>query len=136
VGTNPDWATFDEALAFVKLISAPFGQLSEAQWHHLTETSVMQRSDGRWVFRYDPLITAPFKAAFADKDVDLWPMYEQIKCSTLAIRGALRLADTRYLAKDGFLRSASKIGRNWGRACADVPVGRSDRHRPRFLLSA
>ncbi len=89
VGTNPDWATFDEALAFVKFVSEPFGELTEAQWHHLTETSVMQRSDGRWVFRYDPLITAPFKAAFADKDVDLWPLYEQIKCSTLAIRGAL-----------------------------------------------
>ena len=88
VGTDPDWATFDEALAFVKFVSAPFGDLTEAQWHHLTETSVMQRSDGRWVFRYDPRIAEPFKAAFADKDVDLWPLYEQIHCPTLVVRGA------------------------------------------------
>jgi hypothetical protein len=29
---DPTWPTFDEALAYVKLISAPFGPLSEAQW--------------------------------------------------------------------------------------------------------
>jgi pimeloyl-ACP methyl ester carboxylesterase len=88
VGTNPDWATFDEALAFVKFVSAPFGSLTEAQWYHLTETGIAQGADGRWRFRYDPRIAEPFRAAFADKDVDLWPLYEQIKCPTLVIRGA------------------------------------------------
>lgn len=88
VGTDPTWGSFDEALAYVKLISAPFGNLAEAQWHHLTETSVAQRSDGRWGFRYDPAIATPFKAAFVDKDFDLWPVYEAIACPTLVIRGA------------------------------------------------
>ena len=40
VGTDPTWATFDEALAYVKVISAPFGQLDEVQWRHLTEYSI------------------------------------------------------------------------------------------------
>ena len=44
VGTNPDWATFEEALAFVKFVSEPFGPLTEAQWYHLTETSIAQGS--------------------------------------------------------------------------------------------
>ncbi|KXB29242.1 alpha/beta hydrolase [Dechloromonas denitrificans] len=88
VGADPTWASFDEALAYIKLISAPFGNLDETQWRHLTEHSIAQRSDGRWGFRYDPLIAAPFKAAFADQDVDLWPLYEQIKCPTLVLRGA------------------------------------------------
>lgn len=88
VGTDPTWGNFDEALAYVKLISAPFGALTEAQWLHLTETSVAQRSDGRWGFRYDPAIATPFKAAFVDKDIDLWPVYESIACPTLVIRGA------------------------------------------------
>jgi pimeloyl-ACP methyl ester carboxylesterase len=88
VGTDPQWASFDEALAYVKLISAPFGQLSEAQWHHLTETSIVQRADGRWAFRYDPRIAEPFKAAFVDKDIDLWPIYAGITCPTLVVRGA------------------------------------------------
>lgn len=88
VGSDPQWASFDEALAYVKLISAPFGQLSEAQWHHLTETSIVQRADGRWAFRYDPRIAEPFKAAFVDKDIDLWPIYAGITCPTLVVRGA------------------------------------------------
>lgn len=87
VGTDPTWATFDEALAYVKLISAPFGALDEGQWRHLTESSVAQRPDGRWGFLYDPQIALPFKAAFVDQDIDLWPMYEQIKCPTLVLRG-------------------------------------------------
>ena len=88
VGADPTWASFDEALAYVKLISAPFGPLAEAQWHHLTETSIVQRPDGRWAFRYDPRIAEPFKAAFADKDIDLWPLYAAIGCPTLVVRGA------------------------------------------------
>ncbi len=88
VGTDPQWASFNEALAYVKLISAPFGQLSEAQWHHLTETSIVQRADGRWAFRYDPRIAEPFKAAFVNKDIDLWPIYAGITCPTLVVRGA------------------------------------------------
>lgn len=88
VGTDPTWATFDEALAYVKLISAPFGHLSEAQWRHLTETCVGQRSDGQWGFLYDPKIAEPFKAAFVDQDINLWPLYGQIACPTLVVRGA------------------------------------------------
>ena len=88
VGTDPTWATFEEALSFVKLVSAPFGQLTEADWFHLTEHSISQRSDGRWGFLYDPEIATPFKATFGDKDIDLWPVYDLIKCPTLVMRGA------------------------------------------------
>ena len=88
VGTDPTWASFDEALTYVKAISAPFGQLDEAQWRHLTETSIGQRADGRWGFLYDPLIAAPFKAAFSGEPIDLWPIYERIACPTLVVRGA------------------------------------------------
>ena len=88
VGTDPTWPTFAEALAYVKLISAPFGPLTEAQWWHLTETSVAQRSDGSWGFLYDPQIATPFKATFTDQDINLWPVYGQIKCPTMVVRGA------------------------------------------------
>ena len=59
--------------------------------------------DGRWRFRYDPRIAEPFRAAFADKDVDLWPLYEQIKCPTLVIRGAL----SDLLTRDTWQKMAS-----------------------------
>ena len=88
VGADPAWASFEEALAFVKMVNAPFGSLSEADWVHLTEHGVSQRSDGRWRFLYDPAIAAPFKATFVDKDIDLWPLYERINCPTMVLRGA------------------------------------------------
>jgi len=88
VGTDPTWATFDEAMAYVRVVSAPFGKLADDQWRHLTEHSVARRPDGRWGFLYDPLIAAPFKAAFAGQPIDLWPIYERITCPTLVVRGA------------------------------------------------
>ena len=88
VGADPVWSSFDEALAYVRQISAPFGNLDAAQWQHLAETSVIRRADGRWAFRYDPRIAAVFNSAFVDKDVDLWPIYELIKCPALVVRGA------------------------------------------------
>ena len=88
VGTDPTWASLDEAMAYIKVIGAPFGQLDEVQWRHLTEYSVGQRPDGRWGFVYDPLIAAPFKATFSGEPIDLWPIYDRITCPTLVMRGA------------------------------------------------
>ena len=88
VGTDPRWSTFDEALAYIRTISAPFGKLSDAQWHHLAEHSIRQGADGGWRFRYDPRLAEPFKAGFSDKPIDLWPFYERIACPTLVVRGA------------------------------------------------
>ena len=55
------------------------------------------------VLDYDLRIAEPFRAAFADKDVDLWPLYEQIKCPTLVIRGAL----SDLLTRDTWQKMAS-----------------------------
>ena len=123
VGTDPTWATFAEALAYVKLVSAPFGPLDDAQWQHLTEHSVGQRSDGRWGFLYDPAIAAPFKAAFSGQPIDLWPIYERIACPTLVVRGA----ESDLLTRDTWQR----MGERGPRAqLAEIPgVG----HAPMFL---
>jgi pimeloyl-ACP methyl ester carboxylesterase len=123
VGTDPDWANFDEALAYVKAVSAPFGPLTEAQWRHLTETSIVQRPDGRWAFRYDPRIAEPFKASFTGQEIDLWPFYERIACPTLVVRGA----ETDLLARETWQR----MGACGPRAkLAEIPgVG----HAPMFM---
>jgi pimeloyl-ACP methyl ester carboxylesterase len=123
VGTDPTWGTFAEAQAYVKLISAPFGDLSEAQWHQLTESSVAQRADGRWGFLYDPRLAENFRATFVEQDIDLWPIYERIACPTLVVRGA----DSDLLARPTWLA----MGERGPRArLAEVPeVG----HAPMFL---
>ena len=88
LGSDPTFPDFGHALAYMKLIGAPFGPLSERQWQHMTEHSVAQRADGRWGFVYDPAIAVPFKESFVAAEIDLWPVYERVACPTLAVRGA------------------------------------------------
>jgi len=91
VGKAPRFDRFEQAEAFVRFVSAPFGALSDAQWRHLTEHTVRTAADGKIEFRYDPGIALPFErdmATGAGKDIELWPLYDAIRCPILAIRGA------------------------------------------------
>lgn len=89
VGLMPQFATFHDAEQYVRLVSAPFGKLSDAQWKHLTEHVTRQKADGGYEFVYDPGIAVPFRQALdTGKDVELWPLYDAIRCPTLVVRGA------------------------------------------------
>ncbi len=88
VGADPSWPSYEAAEVYIRAISAPFGPLTDDQWRALSESSVRQGADGRWRFRYDPQIAVPFRQAFVDQDIDLWPLYDAIACPTLVIRGA------------------------------------------------
>jgi pimeloyl-ACP methyl ester carboxylesterase len=95
VGKDPRFKTFDELEAMMRLVLAPFGALTDAQWRHLTETAAKQHDDGSWGLRYDPGIGVPFRGPFAD--VDLWQYWDTISCPALLLRGAqsdLLLKDT------------------------------------------
>ncbi|MEO8508144.1 MAG: alpha/beta fold hydrolase [Betaproteobacteria bacterium] len=85
LGLDPTFATYAEAEAYIRAISAPFGALTDAQWEHLTRSSVAQRPDGRWGSLYDPGIAVPFRASAAPPD--LWPVWDAIRCPTLVLRG-------------------------------------------------
>lgn len=125
VGSDPHWASFDEAVAYIRTVSAPFGVLSDAQWRHLTEHSIRQESDGTWCFRYDPRVSEPFKAAFAGQPIDLWPLYEQLRCPTLAVRGG----ESDLLTRATWLQMGARGPRA---KLAEIPgVG----HAPMFLDS-
>jgi len=92
LATPPDFASIEEAEAYIRLVAAPFGKLTDGQWRHLTERVVKSGPNGRIFLRYDPGIAAPFKAALAEqgeagKDVELWPLYDMIRCPTLVVRG-------------------------------------------------
>lgn len=88
VGKAPLFASLEEAEKYLRLINASFGKLTDPQWRHLTETSVRPRPDGQWEMRYDPAIGEPFRQSFVFADVDLWPIYDAVKCPTLLVRGA------------------------------------------------
>ncbi len=88
VGNAPKFDTYEDAEKYIRLVSAPFGKLSAAQWRHLTESCLRRGADGRLEMRYDPGIGAPFRNAILYQDVDLWPIYDRIRCPTLVVRGS------------------------------------------------
>ena len=91
----PEFDAIADAEVYIRTVGAPFGQLSDAQWRHLTEHVLKPTPAGRLALHYDPGIVGPFvatmRAQVADKppgsDVEIWPVYEAIACPTLAIRG-------------------------------------------------
>jgi len=86
VGKSPSFASLDELEALVRLVSAPFGPLTDEQWRHLTVHSARQLADGRWGMGYDPGIAVPFEQAAAS-DIDLSRYWDAIACPTLLLRG-------------------------------------------------
>ncbi len=87
VGQAPVFPSVEAAEAYIRAVSEPFGQLSDAQWRHLTVTSIRE-VEGGWAMRYDPGIAEPFRKSPLVADVDLWSVYDAITCPTLVVRGA------------------------------------------------
>lgn len=87
VGKAPRFVSLAEAEAWIRQVGAPFGKLSNAQWHHLTRHSVKE-VEGGFEMRYDPGIREVFAELASDKPIDLWDAYHAVRCPTLAIRGA------------------------------------------------
>lgn len=88
LGRAPTFGSLQDAENYLRVVSKPFGPLTDAQWRHLTESSLRQAADGRLEMRYDPGIGAPFRQRMLDGDVNLWPIYDRIRCPTLVVRGA------------------------------------------------
>lgn len=87
LGQDPRFKTYAELESYVRLISAPFGPLTDTQWRHLTETGARQHDDGTWGMCYDPQIAVPFRKGPL-VDVDLWKYWDAIRCETLLLRGS------------------------------------------------
>lgn len=130
LASPPDFASIEAAERYIRTVSAPFGPLDDAQWRHLTQNVVRDGPAGRLILRYDPGIAAPFAAAMAaqeeGRDVELWPLYDAIRCPTLVVRGAL----SDLLARDTV---AEMTARGPKATAVEVPgVG----HAPMFLDEA
>ncbi len=70
----------------LRLIHAPFGDLTDAQWAHLARHSSRTLPDGRLALAYDPAIGDPIRAA-EPQDVALWPFWAAITIPVLVLRG-------------------------------------------------
>ena len=79
---------FEAALRYVRTVSASFGPHSEEQWRCLTEAVVRRNDDGSWRLHYDPRLAEPFRKTLPEGDLELWPLWNAIRCPTLVVRGA------------------------------------------------
>jgi pimeloyl-ACP methyl ester carboxylesterase len=87
VGKWPPLATIEAAEQFVRAVSASFGPHSDAEWRFLTEHVVRRNADGSLRMHYDPAIAVPLNAEMPTRDVELWSLYDAIRCPTLVLRG-------------------------------------------------
>jgi pimeloyl-ACP methyl ester carboxylesterase len=87
VGLAPRFPSLEAAEQYVRITSATFGPHSDAQWRFLTEHVVRQEADGQWRMHYDPAIAVPFRTGLDGKDIELWGLYDAIRCPTLVVRG-------------------------------------------------
>ena len=87
VGSAPRFDDIEQAEAYLRVVCAPFGALSDEQWRHLTENAVIE-VEGGLAMAYDPGIGEPFRKNPLVEDVDLWPVYDAIRCPTMVMRGA------------------------------------------------
>ncbi|HJV11988.1 MAG TPA: alpha/beta hydrolase [Burkholderiales bacterium] len=87
VGQERRFETLEEAESYVRAIAAPFGPHSNAQWRFLAETWVRRQEDGSWRPHYDTRIAEAYRATMPEKDLELWPLYDAVRCPTLLVRG-------------------------------------------------
>ncbi len=97
LGQGPVFPDFASAEQYIRAVSATFGLKTDAQWRRLTEISVVPAGTG-FALHYDPAIAVPFKQQGAGSaDIELWPVYDAIRCPVLVTRGEhsdLLLRDT------------------------------------------
>lgn len=98
LGTDPGFASREEAFDYLARISPGFGPHTPAQWAALSLPLLRER-DGRLHLHYDPAIAVPFKAMTQGLDAQalkaaasageeaLWALYDAISVPTLVLRG-------------------------------------------------
>ena len=87
VGTDPRFPDLASAEAFLRLAIGSFGIKDPAHWRHMAEISTRPTDDGQLRLHYDPGIAEPFFGVEI-QDISFWPVWEQIRCPTLLLRGA------------------------------------------------
>jgi pimeloyl-ACP methyl ester carboxylesterase len=88
LGQTPAFNSIEEAEKYIRAVSASFGPHTEAQWRFLTETFVRKDAQGKWRAHYDPRIADEYKRTLPDQDIELWYLYDAIRCPTMVLRGA------------------------------------------------
>lgn len=91
VGERPAFTSFDEAVRYIRQISASFGPHDEAQWNKIARNVLRKDPQGLWIRTHDPGIALPFQSQLQSGSEHteriLWMAYDAVSCPTLVIRG-------------------------------------------------
>ena len=120
VGRAPTMESLNDVEQYLRVVMAPFGKLTDAQWRHMATHSSKQSPDGKFVLHYDLAIADVFKGAVM-QDVNLWMFWPAVSCPVFVIRGAdsdLLLAETVTQMKAGRSNVSSLEVPNTGHAPA------------------
>ena len=82
-----EFADGETGRRYVRTIFSPFALSSEADWSELIDHTLKPTADGGFRFNYDPDIRKPLEVAMLGQEVDLWALYDRIRCATLLIHG-------------------------------------------------
>lgn len=88
IGVSPSFPSIEAAEKVIRATAAPFGPHTDAEWRFLTEVVLRKNADGSYRFAYDPGIAEPYRRDMPEKDVELWEVWDAVRCPTLVIRGA------------------------------------------------
>lgn len=86
VGSDPRFGSLDELEAYLRKIYAPFGPLSDQDWRHLALQGYRRLEGGGFGLAHDPAIARALEAKNL-RDIDLWSIWDAIKCPVLVLRG-------------------------------------------------
>ena len=103
VGADPLFEDAASIEAYLRFLYQGFGDLPDECWSHLAEYSTRVRADGRLGLAYDPGIGNAFKTGPIE-DVDLWPVWDSLRCPVLVLHGV----DSDLLTRDTALAMADR----------------------------
>ena len=120
VGRAPTMESLNDVEQYLRVVMAPFGKLTDAQWRHMATHSSKQSPNGNFALHYDLAIADVFKGTEM-QDVNLWMFWQAVSCPVFVIRGAdsdLLLAETVAQMKAGRSNVTSLEVPNTGHAPA------------------
>ena len=82
------FSTLQEGIAFLKSTLKGYQDVTEAQWQFIARHSFSWDSpQNLWKSSYDPQIAFSLLHPEKIPDIDLWPLWEGVKCPTLLLHG-------------------------------------------------
>lgn len=82
-GTDPRFASEEEATRHVRETRTAFGPFSEEMWIKFARDSLRRLPDGQWTLHYDPGLRSDAPIVSTEK----WEVWERIACPVLTIWG-------------------------------------------------